>query len=652
MMLEKPLQAEIDLFLKQAELFKTRPPLESISQYVQDKRILPTNTPFPGRWENSKTPYLTEIMDCLAPSSGINHVAFMKPAQIGGTACAENVVAFFMDECPSEILYISATEKLLEKWATKRLDPLIDGCGFRGKIIAQTENTKSRRSGDNILKKEFSGGSLEMSSAQSASSLRSDSKRILIRDEIDGAPRMLSTGEGNWLKVSYVRTNAWGHRKKILDLSTPTIYGESAIYEEFIQGDQRKYLVPCPHCKKEQELKFEVGGEKLPYGLKAEIKEGNIEDVFYECEHCHKKISESSKTWMIQSGKWVPTAKAKTPEMRSYSLNSLYSPIGMLSWKEFYQAYIDAQEDREGMRWFTNLYLGLPFKEVGSRPELEKVIALRGTYHELKIQRGTLFLTAGIDVQSGSKSDEKNPPRIEMEIVGHGAGFKTWQVCYRVFNGSVDDPYSGAWEELTEWARGNGLTFYRDDKRPFQVNLIFIDSGDGNVMDVVYRFADTWNNTFPSKGFGKIEYRKGEKPDGMSPTTFRRYRAAAIGGGKTLYEISTNYYKTNIYNNLKIPRQDGTIQKPGFCDFPIEASEHYFKMLTAEEKRLDGSFYAGGRRNEALDCRVMAMCAGDVYLDSLVMEAKGLAKVKGEKPQDVQNINHRLMLQMMQDNIG
>lgn len=652
MMLEKPLQAEIDLFLSQVALFKTRPPMESISQYVQEKRILPTNTPFPGRWENSKTPYLTEIMDCLAPSSGILHVAFMKPAQIGGTACAENVVAFFMDECPSEILYISATEKLLEKWATKRLDPLIDGCGFRNKIIAQTENAKSRRSGDNILKKEFSGGSLEMSSAQSASSLRSDSKRILIRDEIDGAPRMLSTGEGNWLKVSYVRTNAWGHRKKILDLSTPTIYGESAIYEEFVQGDQRKYFVPCPHCKKKQDLKFEVGGDKLPYGLKAEIKDGNIADVFYECEHCHKKIFESSKTWMLENGEWIATAKAKTPEMRSYSLNSLYSPIGMLSWKEFYQAYIDAQEDREGMRWFTNLYLGLPFKEVGSRPELEKVIALRGTFHELKIQRGTLFLTAGIDVQSGSKTDEKNPPRIEMEIVGHGAGFKTWQVCYRVFQGEIDDPYSGAWEALTEWARGNGLTFYRDDKRPFQVNLIFIDSGDGNVMDVVYRFADTWNNTFPSKGFGKIEYRKGEKPDGMSPTTFRRYRAAAIGGGKTLYEISTNYYKTNIYNNLKIPRQDGTIQKPGFCDFPIEASEHYFKMLTAEEKRLDGSFYAGGRRNEALDCRVMAMCAGDVYLDSLVMEAKGMAKVKGESPQDVQKINHRFILDLMQNNIG
>lgn len=640
------LQSEIDIFLTENAKRVTKPPRQKISDYAKDKRILPLNTPFPGKWDNEKTPYLVELMDALAPSSEVLHVAFMKAGQIGGTALAENVAAYYMDECPAEILFISATDRLLERWAIKRLDPLIDSCGFREKIIAQTENLKSRRSGDVIMRKEFAGGTLLMASAQSASSLRSDSVRILFRDEIDGAPKMLKTGEGNWLKVSFIRTNAWGDRKRIFDLSTPTVYGESAIWEEYIQGDQRKYLVPCPHCKTKQELKFEPGGEKLPYGLKAEFENGKLKYVFYECEKCHKSIDETSKSWMLSGGEWKAIAESKNAEFRSYHLNALYSPLGMLSWKEFYQAYIDAQQDPDGMRWFTNLYLGMPFKETGSRPELQKVIELRGTYHQGKVQPGTLFVTMGIDVQEGSKKDENNPSRLELEIVGHGSGYRTWQILYKVFTGETSDPFSGAWEALNEWAAENKLTFYRDDGKPYVVNLVFIDSG--YEPEVVYRFCDTWQNTFPSKGFGKIERKRGEKGDELGPSSFRRYKPAQIGGGKTIYEISTNYYKTQLYNNLKISKVDTSIQKPGFCSFPMEASEKYFAQLTAEEKRMDGSFYAGGRRNEAMDCRVMNMCAGDVYLDSLVVEAKGLAKVKGDKPQDILQINHRLILDMLE----
>jgi phage terminase large subunit GpA-like protein len=495
------------------------------------------------------------------------------------------------------------------------------------------------------MRKEFSGGSLEMASAQSASSLRSDSKRILVRDEIDGAPKMLTTGEGNWIHVSFARTLAWGGRKKIFDLSTPTIFGESAIWEQYTSGDQCKYLVPCPFCKKLQELKFEPGGEKLSYGLKAIFKNGLLEDTYYECEHCHKAIQEKHKPEMLSAGKWTPTAKANNPDMHSVHLNALYSPIGMLSWKEFYKLYLDAQEDPDGMRWFTNLYLGLPFKEKGARPDLAKVIELRGHYHHGTVPHGVLYITAGIDVQAGNEGDENNPPRLEMEIVGHGAGFKTWQILYKIFPGKINDPFSGSWEALTEWAKETGLTFYRDDRKAFQVNLIFIDSGF--EPDIVYRFTETWENTFPSKGFGKIQQRRGEKSDDAGPT-MKRYRPAALGGGKTLYEISTNYYKTHVYNNLKIPRQDGQLQRPGFCEFPIEASEKYFQQLTAAEKRLDGSFYSGGRRDEALDCRVYALCAGDVYLDSLVLEYKGAAKMKNMKPQDILKINHRFVLDLLQ----
>jgi phage terminase large subunit GpA-like protein len=320
----------------------------------------------------------------------------------------------------------------------------------------------------------------------------------------------------------------------------------------------------------------------------------------------------------------------------------------MMSWFELQELYDKAQSEPDGMRSFVNLYLGLPYKETGSRPKLDKVIELRGNYKSGEVQHGVLFLTAAIDVQAGTKRDPENGPRLEMEVCGHGAGFRTWSILYRRFDGEVDEPGAGAWAELEEWARTTELKFYRADGLAFAPSLIFIDSGDGNLTDVVYRFCAGWGRTYPIKGFGNLGKRKQEGDDERGPSNFRRYRAVKIGEGQILYEIATNYYKNHCYNNLKIERRDTGGQRPGYCDFPIDYGEKYFRMLTAEEKRRDGTFHCpSGRRNEALDARVYNLCAGDVYLDSEVMRVKGAFMKSGATRDQVQVIDHRLVLSEM-----
>ena len=320
----------------------------------------------------------------------------------------------------------------------------------------------------------------------------------------------------------------------------------------------------------------------------------------------------------------------------------------MLSWLDLYQKYVQALKKPDGMRAFVNLYLGLPFKESGSRPDISKVIELRGGYQAMTVPEGVLWLTAGVDVQRGSGSDPNNPPRLEMEVVGHGVGFSTWSIMYWVFEGPVDDPYYGAWAQLTEWAKNAGLQFKRKDGRIFNVSMVFVDSGDGNLTDVVYRFTSTWGNTFPSKGFSALKKRKNEGDDEAGPSNFKRYRAVKLNEDTILYEIATNYYKTHIYNNLKIERQAIDPQRPGFCHFPVDYGEKYFSMLTAEEKRSDGTFHCpSGRRNESLDCRVMAMCASDVFLDAKVMEIKLAAKQAGATAVELQQVSHRFVMEKM-----
>jgi phage terminase large subunit GpA-like protein len=153
---------------------------------------------------------------------------------------------------------------------------------------------------------------------------------------------------------------------------------------------------------------------------------------------------------------------------------------------------------------------------------------------------------------------------------------------------------------------------------------------------------------FPTKGFNLIKKRRDEKADDDIHPSFRRYRAVNVGNDTPLVEVNTAHYKNIIYANLKIPRQDGASQKPGFCDFPTDYGAAYFEMLTAEEKRRDGSFYCpSGRRNEALDVRVLNLCCADMYLHEAVLALQANAKARGVAPDRIGQINSKTALEEM-----
>jgi len=578
-------------------------------------------------------------MDNMGPRSPVQHQSFVKGAQQGATASAENVILYWMAANPAAIMYVSATDDLLDKWVNKRLEPAIDSCGLRGLFSSPTINRSNRRTGDKTFLKQFPGGSLTMTSAQSPAGLRGDTVRVLIRDEIDGCPRMLTTGEGDWLEVSRVRTNGFGHRRKIFDLSTPTLFGESAIWDQFEAGDQRYFFVPCPICGKYQVLKWD--------NIRPDSKAGQLLDAYYLCEYCHEAIFHDQKAAMLAAGRWEP-AKPWSDEDRSYQLSTMYSPHGMVDWKDMYSESVRHQEKND-MRSFVNLYLGLPFKDEGSRPDLKTVIELRGSYKQGAVPEGVLYLTVGVDVQRGSEKDEKNPARLELEVLGHGIGYRTWSIDYQRIEGSINDPYSGAWEKLHQWATDGGLTYKRRDGTEFSAKCIFIDSGDGESMEVVYRFCSRWRNTYPSKGFPfvKVDPKKREKGD-IPGGEYKKYRYANVGGDQFIYEINTRFYKRLIYNNLKVRRVETQLQPPGFCEFPYDYDEQHFEGLRSEEQRSDGSFYCpSGRRNEQLDTRVYALCAGDVWLNAETERVRKYYRDQGLAVEQVQQITGRVVLDML-----
>ncbi|NIP56160.1 hypothetical protein GWN42_31470 [candidate division KSB1 bacterium] len=655
--------AELDRwFSRQIARFPDSLPVMKIWEHAESVRVMPPGSPRPGRFDVGYTPYWYETLENMSPFSPVEHEVVLKGAQIGFTGtCLEPFLLYYMGYDPSDILFISGTEELLKRWASRRLEPAINSYGYRDIIRPVTETSNTRRKGDNALSKEYLGCRMDMTSAQSAPGMRASDKRIMGRDEIDSAPGALTTGEGNWLQVSWARTNSWESRRKILDGSTPGgTYEESQIWQLFRQYDQRRYMVPCPHCGKFQTLETER--------MQPVYQDGELIDAVMLCEHCKDPIYNYHKTQILsrESGAhWAPTVEMNNRRGKSRQISSLYSPVGLLSWRGYYAEYIKAQNTPDGMRSFVNLYEGMPFRDAGTRPKMTTDVLerIRGTYRRGVVPRGALFLTMAIDVQRGSANDPGNPTRLEYEVMATGGGYRTWSIDYGRFLGEVHDPYSGAWEQLRTWAQQTGMRYRAVDGREFDVQVVFVDSGwkpnsetDPDQINTVYQFCSSFPYGWhPTKGMPSIKRKSNEQLDEFSASSgYRRYRIKRLESGTMLYEINTNIYKNRVYSSLNIKRRmDTDIQPPGFCDFPIDYGDSYFHGLTIEEKRQDGTFYTPrNARNEPLDLRVMNLCAADMWLDAKRLEAREQAHRAGASAEIIDQIDVGFVIRHLQAELG
>jgi len=658
---------DIDFLLLQNEAKPTDPPPSSICAWVEAKRVLPPNTPFPGPYRFSRTPYQREICENMGPYSPVQNIAVLKSRKVGLTTAMEGAIAFWCFAWPTDVIYATATEALAKQWATETFMHVIESMGYRNRLIPLYSEGRNKRSAVTKGKIEYLGGHLDIISSNSIDARRAKNARIIALDEVDGVQEMTTTGEGAYWEILRGHQKAWGARRKFIAFSTPTTYELSAIWKLYNEGDCRKFFVPCPICGEHIELKDSDENDGLKSGLKAETRAGLITDVYYLCEHCGEPIRDNDKMIMysdnpvckkhpekkLEPARWRPTRTIADPYTRSYSLNSLYSPIGAMTFRDVYEAKIKAGEKgADGMRSYLNLDMGLPYRDTAVRVKIDTVLNLRGEYKSGEVPRDVLFLVMACDVQRGSEKDEKNPPRIEAEIMGVCKNRITYSVLHKIFYGDTENLYAGAWAAMNEWAAETGLQFTRADGRIMRVVICGIDAGDAGEgrAETVYNFCAQWKNTFPIKGFHDLTARKKEKGD--LPGGFKRYRAARIGGadGAFILEVNTAHYKSALFSRLKVPREPGDRQKFGFCGFPRDYEDEYFLQLTGEEKKTDGSFHKTRERNEALDCRVYNMALEDFFLDAQIAAWKAEYVKKGYNAFRLSQITPAAVLDYMAGN--
>ena len=568
-------------------------PLLTISQWADRYRWLSQRASAEhGRWRTERTPYLREIMDCLSPMSLIERTVFMKGAQIGGTECGNNWMGYIIHQAPGPMMAVQPTVEMAKRNSKQRIDPLIEESEVLRKLV---RDPRSRDSGNTVLSKDFPGGVLVMTGANSAVGLRSMAARYLFLDEVDAYPGDVE-GEGDPITLAMARTRTFARRKVFL-VSTPKITGMSRIESAYEESDQRKYWVPCPTCREFQILKF------------AQLRwpKGDPQSAVYICEHCGQEIRNHQKHSMLARGEWRAGAKGDG-RTAGFHISSLYSPVGWFSWGDAAKQFEQAQKNPALLQVFVNTVLGETWTLLGEAPEWQKLYDRREDYKVGLVPRGGLFLTAGADVQKD---------RIEVEIAAWGRGKESWSVDYRVFEG--DTSRAAVWEKLT------GLlneSFTTESGLELPIMQLAVDSGFATIE--VYQWA--------RRQGGRVLVIKG---DSRTPSLIGSASPVEVGPmgaklkrGVRVWPVNSGMAKEELYRWLRQDRPtDEDVAKgipfpSGYCHFP-RYSEEYFKQITAEQlvtKIVKGyrrhEWQKMRERNEALDCRVYARAAaGRVGID-------------------------------------
>ncbi|MCX8016439.1 MAG: phage terminase large subunit family protein [Rhodocyclaceae bacterium] len=589
-----------------AQLFAQfmRPPASlTVSEWADRNRVLSGKASSePGPWRTDRTPYLRQIMDDLSARSSVQEVVVMFAAQLGKSESGMNWLGYIIDNEPGPVMVVQPTTEMAKRFSRQRIAPMLDETPA---LRAKVRENRSRDDANTTLLKDFAGGVLVVSGANSAASLRSMPVRYLFLDEIDAYPFDVD-GEGDPVALAEKRTSTFA-RRKVLKVSTPTIKDFSRIEAAYLATNACRYFVPCPHCGEYQVLEW---GAQTAHGLRWDkLPDGSpdLSSVHYVCAHCGAAIAEHHKPAMLAAGQWRASKEATRPgRMTGYQLNALYAPLGWIGWSDLVAQWHAAttaakQGDVAPLKTFTNTVLAETWEEQGDKVASHDLARRAEDYQLGTVPNGGLLLTMGVDVQAD---------RIEYRVWAWGRGQESWLVQREVIYGdpAIDEGMPGSvWSTLTERRR---TPLLHASGAHLLISACAIDSGGHHTQQVyAYVRAHQHSNVLAVKGASNKGKSVLSKPTDVEVT----WRGQKIQRGVKLWLVGTDIAKSVIYSRLRM-----SAPGPGYIHLPKAlAGTDEFEQLTAE--RLVTKYIKGharmewvkpsGRRNEALDCAVYAYAA-------------------------------------------
>ena len=542
-----------------------------VSEWADKYRIVSSSSsPIPGPWRTDLVPYLREPMNCISdvpPFHLVREVYWRKPHQVGYTeGMLNNAIGYVMACAPGPAVLVHSSDKALRRYMLQKLDPMLRDTPALRNIIIENRSPYSKST---LQQKDFPGGFLSPASAHTSADLASTSARYLFAEEIAKYPPSID-GEGSPLEQAMARTSAYGNRRFIMAGSTPTVLQVCEITKRFLTGDQRHYHVACPHCGHRQPLELE----------RLEWAENDYKAVTYKCISCKASITESHKTKMLAGGIWVPHHDNKDPSIRSYQLNSLYSPMGFLSWASVAKASDKAKNDPFYAITFQNLFAGLPSTDVTDETPSPMVLHQKRKHFD----RGVLPCNFGIKPQFCTMSVDVQKDRLEALVVAWHKD-QMYVIDHHVIHGNTEvGPDKSPWCELELLTQSK---IKDEDGKEYPIHIVAIDGG--YVPHRVFAFArrHTRGALRVVKGSATCELVVGP-PKYME---LRGKHGSVIKSGTAYYELNTDYLKSEIYKRcfVKRPTEDVIAAEgfpSGYIHFPRGLSREWYDQLCAEQRHL------------------------------------------------------------------
>jgi phage terminase large subunit GpA-like protein len=570
-------------------------PVLTVSEWADAHRVLVSRSAAePGPYRTNRTPYLRDIMDDLSARSPVHTVILKKAAQVGYSEAGNNWVGYIIDQAPGPTLVVQPTIDLAKRYSRQRIEPLIESCD---RLKDKVAPAKHRDAANTTLLKEFGGGILVITGANSAAGLRSMPIRFLFLDEIDAYPPSIDD-EGDPVALAEARTRTFGLRAKRFFGSTPKMKGSSRISQLYEASDRRQYHVPCPLCDARQPLSF----ERLRW------QPGQHADVRYQCIACEGLFADHHKTAMLAAGEWVATKPGGDPGVRGYHINALYAPIGWFSWAEIAAQWEAAAEDADLRRTFVNTVLGEEWsEEADAVPDWQRLYDRREEWPHAMVPERGLFLTAGVDVQSD---------RLECDVWAWGRQLESWLVEHIVIWG--DTSQQTTWNALTELL---SRTWEHSSGKRMSLQRLAVDTGA--FTSEVYRWVRDQDRhmVLPVKGvpaYDRLVPVSGPTRIEMMPSGDR------LKMGINLYTVSVSFFKKEAYRSLNLLKPtdeqlaEGLRYPAGYVHLSRSISDEWIKQLVSEQQVIVRDRRGFARktewrqlrpRNEALDCFVYARAA-------------------------------------------
>lgn len=534
-------------------------------------------------------PYQREIFDTFTDRR-VETVTIMKSARVGGTKFMLFAIGYRIDQNPRPLLVVQPSLTVARRFSKIELTPMIrDTPVLHGKI----SKAKSRDSGNAMLQKDFVGGTIYLVGANSASGLSGITVGDVFLDEEDRYPAEADK-EGDPSELAMRRADTY-HNRKIVRNSSPADRATSKIEPSFLEGDQRYYHVPCPHCGSKRVLMFrQILGEEPGHTM--EWPENEPENAFFRCADCQEEIHEKDKIWMMENGRWI--AKMPFRGHASFHIWAAYSYSPGATWGHIAKKFLTSKGSTAKLKVFVNTWLGQTWTSQGDAPDWHRLYERREDYLRGQVPARARILTACADVQQD---------RIEVEVIAWGPGMENWSIDYRVFWGETDSISSHVWRDLDAMLIEQ---FTSESGRVFTIAKFGIDCGYNTQV------VTAWVRRHNSYRVVAVKGSDQERQVIGAPSfTESTLNGKKIKGSVRHYPIGVSIIKPEIYGWLRLPAP--TDENPaipiGYSHFSVNVhTEEYFKQLTAERleitERKDGrrkyEWVKDYKRNEALDVHV------------------------------------------------